>query len=76
MRNKTVDMFFLTIVIIGAIYLGMVGLFGIDVFAMFLAGMPVFFTRVVFGLIGIAGLYAITLYKKIDDNNEVHMEKF
>lgn len=74
MRNRTLDMFFLTIVIIGAIYLGMVGLFGIDIFALFLSGMPIFLTRVIFGLIGLSGLYAITLYRKLDD--DVHIENF
>ncbi len=73
MRNRALDAFFLTLVIIGAIYLGMVGLFGIDLFAMFLSRMPLVITRVFFGLIGVAGIYAITLYGKLDDHiTEVH----
>ncbi len=72
MRNRALDMFFLTLVIIGAIYLGMVGFFGIDLFNMFLSGFPTFITRVLFGLIGIAGIYALTLYGKLDDEVQVH----
>ncbi len=72
MRNRTLDAVFLTLVIIGALYLGMVGFFGIDILGLFLAGLPVMFTRVLFGLIGIAGIYAFTYYRKLDDHIEMH----
>ncbi len=68
MRNRALDAFFLTLVIIGSIYLGMVGLFGIDLFAVLLSRMPIVITRVLFGLIGVAGLYAVTYYRKLDDH--------
>ncbi len=72
MRNRFLDAFFLTLTIIGSLYLGMVGFFGVDIFSMFLGALPLFFTRVLFGLIGIAGIYAFTLYGKLDDEIQVH----
>ncbi len=57
-----------------SIYLGMVGFFGIDIFGIFLGSFPVLFTRILFGLIGIAGIYAFTLYGKLDDN--IQMERY
>lgn len=69
MRSRFFDNFFLTLMIIGALYLGLVGLFGVDVFVLFLGNMPLLFAKILFGLIGVAGLYAFTLYNKIDDSH-------
>lgn len=72
MRNRTLDMFFLTIVIMGSVYLGLIGFFGIDVFHMFFGGAPILFNRFIYCLIGVAGIYALTLYGKLDDEVQTH----
>lgn len=72
MRNRTLDMFFLTLVIISSIYLGLIGFFGIDIFGMFFGGLPILFSRFLYCLMGVAGIYALTLYGKLDGEPEIH----
>ncbi len=75
MNNRILDSFFLTLVIIGSIYLGMVGFLGIDLFNVLFAGLPIMFLRILFGLIGVAGIYAVTYYRKLDDDI-IHTREF
>lgn len=49
----------LLLVIIGALNWGMIAFFGTNVIANLLGGMDMTSTKVVFGLIGLAGLYSI-----------------
>ena len=56
----------LTLVIIGAINLGMVGFFQFDLIAMLFGGVGSWLSRIVYALIGISGIYALSLYSKLD----------
>ena len=51
----------LTIAIIGAINWGSIGLFGVDVVATIFGGQLALVSRIIFGLVGLAGIWCITL---------------
>ena len=56
----------LTLVIIGAVNWLLIGLFSFDVVATLFGSMSVF-SRIIYSLVGIAGLISIGLYSKIND---------
>ena len=58
------DTIALILVIIGALNLGAVGLFGMDILSAMFGGVDTIVARIVFSLIGIAGLWAITILFK------------
>lgn len=55
------DKFALVLVIIGAINWGLIALFQFDFVAAVFGGQTAIFSRLVYGLVGLAGLYCITL---------------
>ncbi|ATW25702.1 DUF378 domain-containing protein [Candidatus Formimonas warabiya] len=55
------DKIALILVIIGALNWGLIGLFGFDLVATIFGGQSAFISRIVYSLVGLAGLYAITL---------------
>jgi uncharacterized membrane protein YuzA (DUF378 family) len=55
-----VDRFALLLVIIGALNWLLVGLFGFDLVASLFGGQNALLSRVVYSLVGVAGLYAIS----------------
>ena len=61
MKNKGLDYLALTIAIIGAINCGLIGLFSFDLVA-FVFGNMSWFSRIIYALVGISGLYIITFY--------------
>lgn len=61
MRNKALDCLALTIAIIGALNWGLIGLFSFDLVA-FIFGNMSWLSRIIYALVGIAGLYIITFY--------------
>ena len=56
---RALDIFALLLVIIGAVNWGLIGFFNFDLVSS-LFGTMTAFTRVIFALVGIAGLYAIS----------------
>ena len=56
-----VDTIALILVIIGALNWGTIGLFGIDVVSTIFGGSMAIIPRIIFSLVGIAGLWSITL---------------
>lgn len=71
MKKNTLDCILLTIIIIGAINWGLIGLFRFDLIA-FLFGTMSWVTRVIYVLVGISGIYMLSLYAKMcksEDNN-------
>ena len=54
----------LILVIIGAINWGSIGLFGIDIVASLFGGQLSLMSRIIFTLVGIAGLWSITFFFK------------
>lgn len=64
------DTLSLVLVIIGAINLGSMGLFGVDIVGALFGGTHAMLSRIVFTLIGLGGLWAITLLFR--DRDRVH----
>lgn len=63
---KIVNIIALLLVIIGAINWGLVGLFEFNLVD-FLFGVGSILSRIVYSLVGIAGLWCIALFSKIKD---------
>lgn len=61
MGNKALDCTALTIAIIGAVNWGLVGFLKFDLVA-FLFGNMSLISRIVYGLVGLCGLYMLTFY--------------
>ena len=61
---KTLDNSCLVLVIIGALNWGCIGLFGLDVVAYFFGGQLSLVSRIIYSLVGLAGLWSITLLFK------------
>lgn len=61
---RTVNIIALVLVIIGAINWGLVGLFGLNLVAAIFGEASVL-TRIIYILVGIAGIYCITLFKPV-----------
>ena len=66
---KAIDYIVLVLVIIGAINWGLVGFFGLDLVAFLFGSMSVL-SRIIYAVIGICGLYAISFCGRI--NNKVN----
>ena len=66
MGNKYLDGTALTITIIGAVNWGLIGLFRFDLVA-FLFGDMSWFSRIVYVLVGISGLYLISFFLHLGD---------
>ncbi|MCD8048431.1 MAG: DUF378 domain-containing protein [Clostridia bacterium] len=54
----------LVLVIIGALNWGSIGLFGVDLVGMLFGGQGALISRIIFTIVGLAGLWAITLLFK------------
>lgn len=61
---STIDNIALVLVIIGALNWGCIGLFGFDVVAAIFGGQMSVMSRIIYSLVGIAGLWSITLLFK------------
>ncbi len=68
MGNKFLDGTALTIAIIGAINWALIGLFRFDLVA-FIFGNMSWFSRIVYTLVGICGLYLISFFMHLSDRN-------
>ncbi|MEH7381444.1 DUF378 domain-containing protein [Bacillus sp. JJ1533] len=56
----------LALVIIGAINWGLIGLFQFDLVAAIFGGQDSFLSRLIYGLVGLSGLYSLMLLFKPD----------
>lgn len=54
----------LVLVIIGAINWGSIGLFGVDLVATLFGGQTALISRIIYSIVGLAGLWSITLLFK------------
>lgn len=61
---KTVDYIALCLVIIGAINWGLIGFLGFDLVRVIFGDMT-FVSRVIYALVGIAGLYALSYFGRL-----------
>jgi uncharacterized membrane protein YuzA (DUF378 family) len=65
--NKFLAWTCLTLVVIGAINWGLVGFFQFDLIAAIFGGMSSWVSRVIYALVGLAGLYALSFYARLDE---------
>lgn len=63
---KAIDYIVLVLVIIGAINWGLVGFFGLDLVTFLFGSMSVL-SRIIYAVIGICGLYAISFCGRINN---------
>ena len=68
MESKGLDITALTLVIIGAINWGLIGFFKFDLVATLFGGMETLMSRIIYAIIGITGLYTLSLYGKLNSN--------
>jgi hypothetical protein len=61
MGNKFLQYFALTIVVIGAVNWGLIGFFNWNLVASLFGSMS-WFSRIVYGLVGLCGLYLLSFY--------------
>ena len=59
------DKLILTLVIIGAVNWGSIGIFGLDIVGALFGGQGAFISRVIYAIVGLAGLWALTFYSKL-----------
>ncbi|MEG1458995.1 MAG: DUF378 domain-containing protein [Acetivibrio sp.] len=64
---KTIDYIGLTVIIIGAINWGLIGIFQFDLIRVLFGNMS-FLSRAIYTLVGICGLYAISYFGRIGNN--------
>lgn len=65
---KTLDYTVLSLVIVGAVNWGLIGLFGFDLVKVIFGDMTIV-SRIIYSIIGIAGLYSLTFFGRIANNN-------
>lgn len=68
MESKALDITALTLVIIGAINWGLIGFFKFDLVSTIFGGMDSLMSRIIYALVGLAGLYTLSLYTKLNGN--------
>ncbi len=61
---KTLDYITLTIAIIGAVNWGLIGFFDWNLVASLFGSMSLF-SRIIYALVGLSGLYLLTMYMKL-----------
>ena len=69
MRSRTLDLVALTLIVIGAINWGLVGFFQFDLIAMVFGGTGGWFARLIYALVGLAGLYSLSMYARLDSDS-------
>ena len=66
MNSKGLDYTALTIVIIGAINWGLLGFFNFNLVT-FLFGASTLLTRIIYGVVGVCGIYLVSAYGRIGE---------
>lgn len=65
---KTIDYIALVVVIIGAINWGLIGFLGFDLVKAIFGDMSML-SRIIYAVVGIAGLYALSFFGRISGND-------
>ena len=65
MGNKVLDCTALTLTIIGAINWGLIGFFNLNLVALLFGSMS-WLSRIIYGLVGLCGLYLLSFYGLFD----------
>ena len=66
------DKLALTLAIIGSLNWGIIGLFGFDAVAVLFGGQMALISRIIYALVGLAGLWCITLLFRSSDEETGH----
>ena len=69
MRIRPIDWLCLTLVIVGAINWGLIGFFQYDLVAAIFGGMQGMISRAIYVLVGVAGIYCLTMYGRVSTND-------
>lgn len=69
MGNKFLQYFALTVAVIGAINWGLIGFFNLNLVALLFGSMS-WLSRIVYGLVGLCGLYLFTFYGRVSQESE------
>ena len=67
MGSKVLDYILLTVVIIGAVNWGLIGFFDFNLVAVIFGSMT-WFSRIIYALVGVCGLYLICFYMRLGDS--------
>ncbi len=67
MNTKPYDLTALTVLIIGAINWGLIGFFQFDLIAVLFGGMSSIISRIIYAVVGLCGLYALTMYNRVGE---------
>ena len=59
------DKFVLALVIIGALNCGCIGIFGLDIVGVLFGVQGAVFSRIIFTIVGLAGLWAFRFFSKL-----------
>ncbi|MDR1537963.1 MAG: DUF378 domain-containing protein [Clostridiales bacterium] len=76
MRSRPFDWTALTLVIIGAINWGLIGFFKFDLIATLFGGMEGWLSRIIYAAIGLAGLYSLSLFGKMNQESFTGREHY
>jgi hypothetical protein len=68
MGNKIIDATALTLTIVGALNWGLIGFFDFNLVAAIFGSMT-WLSRIIYGLVGVAGLYMICFYMKLGNTS-------
>ncbi len=71
MMSKGFDYAALTLTIIGAINWGLIGIFRLDLVNLIFGNMT-WISRIIYALVGISGLYLLTLYGRVTEMGGEH----
>ena len=72
---KMTNILALTLVIIGALNWGLIGLFNFDLVTTLFGGSMYWVARVIFALVGLSGLWCLTMYHAVGQEEELRMAK-
>ena len=69
MGNRFLQYFSLTVALSGAINWGLIGFFNLNLVSLLFGSMS-WLSRIIYGLVGLCGLYLFTFYGQIDRESE------
>jgi len=72
---KFTNILALTLVIIGALNWGLIGIFGFDLVTTLFHGSLFWLARLIFALVGIAGLWCLTMYHSVGQEEQLRTTK-
>jgi len=75
MYSRTLNYICLSLVILGAVNWGLIGLFRFDLIATIFGGMEGIISRVIYVLIALAGLYCISFFGRENHRHVTHQER-